>query len=110
TRVPRVAVHVARYEPGVGLRVLPGEVFAWSVYLGPAGISPFQRIDDVRVGDEGSACIVLADGTSSSGVGLPGGRPPIPTINTYYRVVRMEPDDRLSPMLDYLFTIGAEPE
>lgn len=107
TAVPRVSVHVARYEPITGLNVFPAEIAGWDQYLPTASVRFFQRIDDVRVGDLGSGCVLLADGSTQTS-GLPVGEP-LPRSNTFYDVVRVEPDNRVADALMYLLTIGQQP-
>jgi hypothetical protein len=100
TAVPRVSVHVARYEPITGLTMFPTEIAGWDQLLPSASVSVFQRIDDVRVGDLGSGCVLLADGSTQ--IGSSGS-------NTFHDVVRVEPDDRVADKLMYMLTIGQQP-
>lgn len=82
----RLVVRAARHEPGVGLQLLPQELQSWITSISSIPESlPFSRVDDVQVGDYGSAAIVLARGATSI-ILAPG------ETNTFYEVVRLEPD------------------
>lgn len=92
----RFVVRVARYEPGSGLRLLPDELRSWPALLGPGSL--FWRVDDVVVGAQGSAAIVLAHGTSLSG-----------QISYRYEVARVEPDQLSFPAMPLAEAIAAAP-
>lgn len=93
----RLVVRVARYEPGAGLTVLPTEAHSWPITLPNATVITFWGIDAVHVGELGSACIVMGHGYRSS-FGLPG-MGVQQTIFKQTEVVRVEPDDSLSPVV-----------
>tara|TARA_R110002072_G_scaffold109160_1_gene236249 strand:+ start:8479 stop:10026 length:1548 start_codon:yes stop_codon:yes gene_type:complete len=107
TAQPHVGAHVARYQPGAGLRLFPGELHGWEIWLPPAGVHFFERIDDVVAGELGSACVVFAEGSSMNVVVPPG--PTTVSTNTNYSVLRVELDDRTAPMLPYMHTFGQQP-
>jgi hypothetical protein len=96
----RAIVRAARFVPGVGLDLLPAELRSWRTgELPPPEIHLFSRIDALHVGKLGSACIVFASGSVGGGF-------PLPTTNTYYDAVRIEPDDRVVAAQSVLFALS----
>ncbi|MCB9879199.1 MAG: hypothetical protein H6835_16510 [Planctomycetes bacterium] len=92
----RYIVRAARFDPATGLQLLPDELRNWVTGLSPN--SPFWRVDDLVVGDHGSAVVVLAQGLRSS-----------QQVDTHFEAVRVEVDDSVGPPFAVAETIVALP-
>lgn len=74
---------IARFDPGVGLRLLTASARRWPVVSGGVRYS-FAYASPLRVGAWGSACLVLESGIVEKGRGV------------VYEVMRIEPGDLIA--------------
>lgn len=82
----RHVLHLARYEPGAGVRVVSAEAGTWTTPL-PTSTPGFADVRSVHVGDGGSAVIAVAVSQGGS--------------STAADFVRLEPDDTVSDAENY---------
>ena len=98
----RWVTRVARFDPVLGLRLLAGELQVFAPGLLPGGFSPVFFLEDVVVGDLGSAAVITAAGVRSS---TPSGY----QFSLEHRVNRIDVGDAVVDPFDFGPTVVGVP-